>query len=1211
MTLFGSVYRFEVGYHLRRPVTLVYFGVFFGLAFLFASSDVVTMSGAGALVKRNAPLVVAMLMQVFTLIGAVMLTAVAGAAVLRDFQYGSHELLFTTSITKTAYLGGRFLGACTVVALLHLALPLGVIVGSAMPWVDREQLLAFNLTTYVRPFFTLLLPSVLLVSAIFFAVGALTRNLFWVYTQGIFLLVGYSISGSLTSKLDNRVLAALLDPLGLRALEEFTRYWSTAERNQLAVPLTGVVLANRLLWLGVALAIFALTFVVFKFRSAPPTLRRRKAKAEKAVARAAPAAAPASLTLRDGFAARWRQYLSVTRLSFATVTRNMVFLAITTVLIVNLAMAGWYADSLYGQTVWPVTYTMIEVMDPNFMIFFFVLVTIFAGEAIWRERQLKLDQVTDALPIPTSVSVLGKFTGLALIWAGLLGIAILAGVVLQTLKGYYNYELGLYFRYYFGVSYPILLQITALAFFVHALVNHKFAGHLVMIVFIVGTLVLRSLGVEHQLFHYGSAAPLTYSDMNRFGPFVPNLVWSFVYWSGVAILFGLGALALWVRGTGFTLRERIRTAGGRLGLTSRALGLAGLVAALIGGGVIFYNANVLNHYESSKAARKRQALYERTYKSLEHTRQPRLIDADVRADLEPEHRRFAVAGTFTFVNRHEAALDTLIVTSAQPELTIDTLSWSRPTESLVSDSALGTRILRLREPLAPGDTIKLRYRARWIERGFGNDGVNTDIVENGTFINSQYFPALGYQPGGELGSDEARRKEKLPERERMPRLGDESARANTYLGNDSDWITFRATVSTVPDQIAIAPGYLQREYEENGRRVFEYVMDRPILNFYSFLSARYNVVREEHDGIRLEIYYQPGHEYNLDRMMESMKKSLDYYGANFSPYQFRQVRIIEFPRYAGFAQAFPNTVPYSESIGFILRQKQGDDDLDMPFYVTAHEVGHQWWAHQVIGARMQGSTLMSESMSNYAALTVLEKDLGPSRLRKFLAHEADRYLTGRANETKKEMPLYLVENQAYIHYNKGSLVLYALRDLIGEDAMNQALSAYLRDKAFQQPPYTTSAEFLSYLEAVTPDSLAYALEDFFRTITLWDFETESAEATAVPGGGYRVRVAVKAKKFRADSVGNQTEIPVHDLVDVGVFGAREPGNSLGKPLVMERHWVTGDTTFEFTVREAPEKAGIDPYNKLIDRDARNNVKSVSTVGGAAAVAQAGRATGSP
>jgi ABC-2 type transport system permease protein len=370
-------------------------------------------------------------------------------------------------------------------------------------------------------------------------------------------------------------------------------------------------------------------------------------------------------------------------------------------------------------------------------------------------------------------------------------------------------------------------------------------------------------------------------------------------------------------------------------------------------------------------------------------------------------------------------------------------------------------------------------------------------------------------------------------------------------------------------------------------------MDRPIHNFFSFLSARYQVMRDSFQGVNLEIYYHPGHGYNLDRMMESMKASLAYNSANFSPYQFRQVRILEFPRYAGFAQAFPNTVPYSESIGFILRASDDDDDLDMPFFVTAHEVGHQWWAHQVIGANVQGSTVFSEGLAEYSALTAMEKRFGQAHIQKFLSHELDRYLSGRTSETKREMPLMLVENQPYIHYNKGSLALYALRDYIGEDSMNAALSRFVRDKAFQMPPYTTAREFVGYLRSVTADSLQPVITDLFETITLWDFKTEDASATKRPDGTWSVTLKVTATKFRADSLGNQTEIPIRDLVDIGVFGDRQPGNALGKPLVVEKRWITAkETTIELVVPEEPKKAGIDPYNKLIDRAPKDNVRSI-------------------
>ncbi len=1190
-----TIYKFELEYHLKRPVTYLYVFVFLLISFLFTGTDIVGMVGANAQVKTNAPVVLAQLQTVIVLIGQMMLAALVGTAVLRDYQVGAHELLFTTPISRGAYLGGRFLGVLTVMILVHLAAPLGALLGTLMPWVDQAKLLPFAAAPYVSPFFTLVIPSVLLTTAIFFAVGALSRNLFVIYTQGMALVVLYNIAGRITGNMENRHIASLLDPFALSSMAEVTRYWTVAEQNSRLIPLAGDLLWNRLFWTGVAIAIFGVAFALFRFRSQGPTLARKREKpADLPSDNARPVSPPPLVSRHFGGSARWGMFHSQTRLAFTGVVRSLPFLALVTVGMINLVFASWYADSFYGQTVWPVTYTVVETVSNAFLLFFFIIVTIYSGEVIWQERQLKLDQVTDALPVPTGITVLGKFLGLALVYVVLMLVLIGSGALIQTLKGYHNYEIGLYLRFLFGTVLPMLLQLTALAFAVHALINQKFVGHVAMIGVFLFLLVRSTIGVEHQLFRFAEAPTFTYSDMNRFGPFVSNLVLAALYWSGVGLLLGAAAVALWVRGTPQRFRERLSVARGRFAGATRGYAAVGAVLALAAGGAIFYNTNVLNPYEPSKAGRKKQAAYERQYRGLKDLPRPRLVAAKVRADLEPERGAFTASGTFIFVNKTTGPIDSVVVTTSQPRLGLDTLEWDRPATLVHDDSAMGTRILRFDPVLAPGDTARLRYRARWEQKGFRNTGPETVVVDNGTFVNSEYFPVLGYQAGGEITSEEDRKKEKLPPRERMPSIDDEKARADTYLNTGADWIDFEATVSTAPDQIAIAPGYLQREYAENGRRVFEYRMDRQIHNFFSFLSARYDVARDTFQGVNLEIYYNKGHEYNLDRMMESMKASLAYNGAHFSPYQYRQVRILEFPRYATFAQAFPNTVPYSEAIGFILRASDKDEDLDMPFFVTSHEVAHQWWGHQVTGANMQGSTVFSEGLAEYSALTAMEKRYGPANSQKFLAYELDRYLTGRTSETRREMPLMLVENQPYIHYNKGSLALYALRDYIGEDSMNAALSRFVRDKAFQKPPYTTAREFVGYLRKATPDSLHAVITDLFETITLWDFKTDDATATRRDDGTWAVTLKVSAVKFRADSVGSQTEIPIHDLVDIGVFGDRQPGNTLGKPLHVEKRWITAkETTIELMVPEEPRKAGIDPYNKLIDRAPKDNTRTVS------------------
>ena len=414
------------------------------------------------------------------------------------------------------------------------------------------------------------------------------------------------------------------------------------------------------------------------------------------------------------------------------------------------------------------------------------------------------------------------------------------------------------------------------------------------------------------------------------------------------------------------------------------------------------------------------------------------------------------------------------------------------------------------------------------------------------------------------------------------------------LTTESAWIAFSPRVCTAADQIAIAPGYLQREWSEGDRRCFAYAMDRKILHFYSFMSARYAVLRDRWNDVDLEIYYQPGHEYNLARMIDATKKSLDYFTKNFSPYQHRQVRILEFPRYAQFAQAFPNTIPFSESIGFIARVRPNDpQDLDYPFYVTAHEVAHQWWAHQVIGANVQGATMLSESLAQYSALMVMEKEYGRDSMKRFLAYELRSYLQGRSGEKKRELPLMRVEDQGYIHYRKGSLVFYALRDYLGEDVLNAALARYVAQVAEKGPPFTDTRDLLAILREVTPPQYAYLIEDMFETITLYDNKVLAASATPRADGKFDVHLELGARKLRADELGEEREVPIADYIDVGVFGAPQPGEELGKPLLLERRKIDRATTsIDVIVDEQPVRAGIDPYNKLIDRTPRDNTQGL-------------------
>ena len=330
-------------------------------------------------------------------------------------------------------------------------------------------------------------------------------------------------------------------------------------------------------------------------------------------------------------------------------------------------------------------------------------------------------------------------------------------------------------------------------------------------------------------------------------------------------------------------------------------------------------------------------------------------------------------------------------------------------------------------------------------------------------------------------------------------------------------------------------------------------------------------------------------------MMEAMKKSFEYFSDNFSPYQYRQMRILEFPRYASFAQSFANTVPFSEGIGFMIKVED-EDDVDISYFVTAHELAHQWWGHQLYPADVQGSAVLSESLSQYSALMVMKDAYPQEHMQEFLKEELNRYLRGRAGEQKKELPLVLSENQSYIHYGKGANIMYTLQDYIGEDSVNVALQRLLNDWGGQaglerEGRYATTNDLMGYIREVTPDSLQNMVTDMFEKIVLFENKLEDATYSETKEG-YSVAIELDVQKVEADSIGYTNNVEVNDWIDIGVYAENDEGDEV--LVYFKKHKITERvTTLTVEVEKEPVRVGIDPLYKLIDRNPDDNIKTVS------------------
>lgn len=1193
--MFRAILAFELRQQFSNPVFWVTFGIFALLAFGAASSDAVQVGGAIGNVNRNAPYVIVYLLGGFISLAMLLAVIFIAGAALRDFDTRTAELFFTTPVSRRDYLFGRFAGGLSMAAMIMLGVALGLLIGTFMPWIDAERLGPTSAAPYLWALVVLILPNLFFMGALLFCLAVATRSMLMTYVGVIAFLVFNIVTGTLTADLDTRWIGALLDPYGMAAVENATRYWSISERNTQVPPLTGTLLANRAVWMALGALLLWLAWRLFRTDREGWSLRRRPAPAAR---EAAPAPRSAALvlprvSLEAGPRAQWRQFLHLAAFDLKGVLRGVPLLVMLLFGLMILSVNLGFGMEAFGTPRYPTTDTMLDLITGSYSLFLLIIVVFYAGELVFRERSARIAEVTDAYPCADWIALASKLVALSGVVLLFFASGIVVTVLYQLIVGGVAIEPGLYLsRALIECSVFVLLGMLAL--FLQVASNNKFIGYLLMLVYLVARATMGFLDLDDLLYRPFGTPPLPYSDMNGYGHFLIGWSWLRLYWGSFAVLLFVAGLLLWVRGNRASAAERLREARRRLSRGS-ALTAALALATFIGSGVfIFHNTHQLNEYLPGDAMLDRQADYEKKFRQYKDLPQPRITEMKVDVDIHPQTRRAQVRGHYRLKNRHaDPVTDLHVVVPAgfrDAQVKLDFAAH----EVVLQDEVLDYAIYRLAEPLAPGAEMDFDFSLELGQDGFPNGRAQTQIVDNGSFFNSFLFPQFGYSESIQIQDRNERRKRGLGEVPRMAALEDEAARANTYIANDADWLKFETTVSTAPDQIALAPGYLQREWVENGRRYFHYTMDVPMLNFAAWLSARWEVARGEWNGLPIEVYHDPRHAWNTQRMIEAAQKSLDYFSTHFTPYQHRQLRILEFPGYASFAQAFANTVPYSEGIGFVTDLRDADK-IDYVFYVTAHEVAHQWWAHQVIGADVQGSTMLSESLAQYSALMVMEKEYGRARMRKFLKYELDQYLTSRAAERRDEMPLARVENQQYIHYNKGSLVFYALRDAIGEDRLNAILKRFLQDKGYQEPPYTTSRELLDYLRAGTEERFHPLIEDLFEKIVF--FDNRAVEATAVrrEDGKYAVTLKLHAAKFEADGQGKETEVPVTDEIEVGVFARPESGREDEETvLYLARHrFDATETTLELVVDGAPWDAGIDPYNKLIDRVSDDNRRKVS------------------
>jgi hypothetical protein len=756
MALFWEFFSFELKLRFRSVSTYVYFALWFLLAFLSIAAEDFLNTGNDKILL-NGPFSTTIIYIFMSFFGMLVMAAIFGTSILRDFQRDTYQIIFTKPITKFAYLGGRWAGSFVITVLCFSGLIFGEALGTLAPWADHTRIAPGHLGWYLHAFLSITVVQIFFLGSLFFAIAALSRKLFVVYLQGVVVFLVYLI---LTAVFDNTLSlehfwTAIFDPVGLQLFDSITRYWTVFEKNTLQLTWSGIFLYNRLIWGGVGLLSLVATYLLFPFSVEALTARSRGRKAARDLSNEAEARPVRSLVAKHlpivhqifGPTTTWSQFLTLTRLRISVILREFPFWGIVAAMLVFVLVNGHFAGHRQDNDVYPVTFLMVQAVQGSATLFFLIIATLYAGELVWRERDIQFSGIHDALPLRESTDWLSKLAALAIIELLLLTVVLFCGILSQIFAGYYHFELIQYFKQIYLITFPNVLTFVLLALFLQTVLGNKFIAHGVVIGIFILNPVLFTHGWENTLYLFGSRPSYTYSDMNGYGHFVPAIFWSTTYWLSIAALLGVVSIGLAARGSDDSWAARLRLAGHRVRHLIPAA-VCFLLIAVGSGWWYFYNAHVLNEYLNSKARRDIQAQYERDFKTYEGIPQPKIIAVDANIDIFPERRAFSGTGHFVLQNKTSAPISQLHLVDSEQSVT--NVHLDRPFHKVSSSSRDMYSIYEFEQPLAPGEKVNLNFNVGHTPRGFMDGNERPQLAYSGTFFDAGYFPGIGYDPIIEL-----------------------------------------------------------------------------------------------------------------------------------------------------------------------------------------------------------------------------------------------------------------------------------------------------------------------------------------------------------------------------------------------------------------------------------------------------------------------------
>ncbi len=490
---------------------------------------------------------------------------------------------------------------------------------------------------------------------------------------------------------------------------------------------------------------------------------------------------------------------------------------------------------------------------------------------------------------------------------------------------------------------------------------------------------------------------------------------------------------------------------------------------------------------------------------------PEFTALDLKVAFHPKERRFEVDGLFTVGNHTDQSFPVLPLTVSpdfdiEPEDHIFIVSKDEAGEAIESQPAIDDRNglyeISLPEPLKPGGETTLRMTYGGIlNPGSGKTTPNFGewIFEDAIFVDSfgvTFLPTVGYV------SPDSPNQDTSDSRMTPEELARHFDGVHSSLLGGHGTFSVKLEVSVPSDLTALSSGTMTGERIEGDRAFFNFETDHPVY-FFPIMAGRYEV-KTQGD---CSVYYHKGHEQNIDTILTALDRSKRFYSAIYSPYPFSELRIVEFPRFAGFAMGHPSIIPFSEALGFLTK---GDDGIsNINFMVTAHEAAHQWWGTVTTPAPVPGAAFLTEALAHYSTLLMEERFNGRVAVRNRRIEFEKLYVESRTPDVERSIVRIDGSEQSDtpLWYNKGGMVFWMVSETIGRENLIKALRTFIEEFAFQYD-HPTIHDLLGHIRAQAGPEHEDFLRQWFYEVVLPKPEVTSA-SSAKKGDGWITSALIK------------------------------------------------------------------------------------------------------